>query len=461
MHELSQGAGFVRWFEDYGYGYYHADTTPLYIVAVRDYVRASGDAAFAKDFWPSMRKAYDYCASTDEDGDGLMDNTKAGVGAVETGALRRRDVLTDVYLGTVWTEAAGAMRDLARIADPAFAATAAGRGREGARVDQPPVPRQREPPDQLRDHEGRQGPGRADRLAGVRHLARRVRSRRSRASTGMLDQLSRAGLGTDWGVRMLSNESTLYQPLSYNNGATWPFLTGWAALALYHGRAGRVGLAVSRRAGGPHVPRGPRLRDGTAVGRPAAFGGRGGPASALRHDRLRLDRHARDGRPAGNRHTGLRLSPQLPAGWSFLRVKNLRWRDARGTLEMRRARDGSLSYSVTSTKGTLPVELTPILPPASADGSRPRPAAPARQRDRPSHGVARHRSRAGAGAADARRRAAAAAHRRHACRGRRLHGAPAGTEARPDLPRAPRRAVRGDGHRGRTRGGTGRPRQDD
>ncbi len=45
MHELSQGAGFIRWFEDYGYGYYHADTTPLYIVAVRDYVRASGDAA--------------------------------------------------------------------------------------------------------------------------------------------------------------------------------------------------------------------------------------------------------------------------------------------------------------------------------------------------------------------------------------------------------------------------------
>jgi protoheme IX farnesyltransferase len=41
-----------------------------------------------------MRKAYDYCAATDEDGDGLMDNTKAGLAAVETGTLRRRDVLT-------------------------------------------------------------------------------------------------------------------------------------------------------------------------------------------------------------------------------------------------------------------------------------------------------------------------------------------------------------------------------
>ncbi len=184
MHELSQGAGFIRWFEDYGYGYYHADTTPLYIVAVRDYVRASGDAAFARDFWPSMRRAYDYCASTDEDGDGLMDNTKAGVGAVETGALRRRDVLTDVYLGTVWTEAAG--RDGRSRADRRTGVHdhAAGRGRKSPRVNQPPVPRQREPPDQLRDHEGRQGPGRTDGVAGVRHLARRVRPRASPESKG-------------------------------------------------------------------------------------------------------------------------------------------------------------------------------------------------------------------------------------------------------------------------------------
>ncbi|HSK08925.1 MAG TPA: hypothetical protein VK911_05070, partial [Vicinamibacterales bacterium] len=65
MHELSQGAGYIRWFEDYPYGYYHADTTPLYIISVRDYVRATGDAAFAASYWPSMRKAWDYCVSTD------------------------------------------------------------------------------------------------------------------------------------------------------------------------------------------------------------------------------------------------------------------------------------------------------------------------------------------------------------------------------------------------------------
>src|SRR5437660_9970554 len=82
-HEIAPGAAYIRWFEEFPYAYYHADTTPLCITAVRDYVRASGDAAFAKESWPSVRKAYDYCAAADEDGDGLMDNTKAGVAAVE------------------------------------------------------------------------------------------------------------------------------------------------------------------------------------------------------------------------------------------------------------------------------------------------------------------------------------------------------------------------------------------
>jgi len=219
MHELSQGAGFIRWFEDYPYGYYHADTTPLYIIAVRDYVRASGDAAFAKDFWPSMRKAYDFCASTDEDGDGLMDNTKAGLAAVETGALRSRDVLTDVFLGTVWTEAAGAMRDLARIADPSFADTADAAAKKArASINR-----------RFLDDANRRinfavmkgGEGQAEQTVWPAFgIWRGVFDPGHAAVAGMLDQLAGSGLGTDWGARMLSKESTLYEPLSYNNGAS-------------------------------------------------------------------------------------------------------------------------------------------------------------------------------------------------------------------------------------------------
>ena len=374
MHELSQGAGFIRWFEDYGYGYYHADTTPLYIVAVRDYVRASGDAAFARDFWPSVRKAYEYCAGTDEDGDGLMDNTKAGVGAVETGALRRRDVLTDVYLGTVWTEAAGAMRDLARIADPAFvtvAQTAADKAHASINRRFPDNANRRINFAIMRD-----GKGQAEQTVWPAFgIWRGVFDLAQPGVEGMLDQLARAGLGTDWGARMLSNESKLYEPLSYNNGATWPFLTGWAALALYTGGRGAPAwqyldaLAdltfLESRGYMPELLSGDLLRTVDAAVPHQLFATTGFVSTAMRG---MVGLQETDG--------GLRLSPQLPPGWSFLRVKNLRWRDARGTLEIRRGADGGLTYAVTSTKGTLPVQLSPVLPP----GAQPKPAAPARAR---------------------------------------------------------------------------------
>jgi len=59
-HEISQGANFVNWFKDYPYPYASADATPLYIIAVNDYVVNSGDTAFAKEKWASLWKAYQF-----------------------------------------------------------------------------------------------------------------------------------------------------------------------------------------------------------------------------------------------------------------------------------------------------------------------------------------------------------------------------------------------------------------
>ena len=53
-HEISQGANFVPWFTDYPYPYASADATPLYIIAMNDYVVSSGDVAFAREKWDSL-----------------------------------------------------------------------------------------------------------------------------------------------------------------------------------------------------------------------------------------------------------------------------------------------------------------------------------------------------------------------------------------------------------------------
>jgi glycogen debranching enzyme len=364
MHELSQGAGFIRWFEDYPYGYYHGDTTPLYIVAVRDYVRASGDAALAKDYWPSVRRAYDYCVSTDEDGDGLMDNTRAGLAAVETGKLRSRNVLTDVFLGSVWTEAAAATADLARIVDPSFVATADSAAQQArASLNR-----------RFLDDANRRinfaimkdGQGQAEQTVWPAFgVWRGVFDPGHAAVAGTLDQLAGAGLGTDWGARMLSRESALYEPLSYNNGASWPFLTGWAALALFKG--GRPDAAwqyldalaeltfLEGRGFVPELLSGDRLRSIDAAVPHQLFATTGFVSGVMRG-------------LVGLEETdqGLKLSPVLPPGWDFLVVKNLRWRDGRATLEIRRDPRGALSFHVTETKAPgVPVTLDPPRPPGS------------------------------------------------------------------------------------------------
>jgi hypothetical protein len=50
----------------------------------------------------------------------------------------------------------------------------------------------------------------------------------------MLDRIGGAEISTDWGARILSNQSLVYDPLSYHYGSVWPLFTGWASMAAYN-----------------------------------------------------------------------------------------------------------------------------------------------------------------------------------------------------------------------------------
>jgi glycogen debranching enzyme len=390
MHELSQGAGYIRWFEEYPYGYYHADTTPLYIIAVSDFVKVSGDVEMARDFWPSIRKAYEYCASTDEDGDGLMDNTKAGLAAVETGTLRSRDVLTDVFLGAVWTEAAGAAADLASLADPSFVASAR------AAADRARVSLNRRFLDDTNRRVNfavmKDGKGQAELTVWPAFgIWRGVFDTSRPAVAGMLDELARAGVGTDWGARMLSQQSKLYEPLSYNNGAVWPFLTEFAALALYANHRSPAAWAyldgttdltfLEGRGYIPELFSGDRLRSIDAAV-PHQLFATTGFVSTLMRGLLGLALAPAPARgqsgalaePAPGAR--LRLAPQPPPGWQFLRVKNLRWRQAIFDFSLERDREG-MTLRVAPRNGRVPLDLEITLPP----GAEPLPSKGPRKTD--------------------------------------------------------------------------------
>jgi hypothetical protein len=228
-HELSQAAGYIDWFKDYPYGYIHGDTTPYYIAAFYEYYLWNGDREFLKAGWPSLRRAYDWCLTTDADGDGLMDNSKAGLGALEFGSLT--GIQTDIYLAAVWTRAAYGMAELARaMGEEKLAFRAAADHKKAlAALETKFGDAETGQYSYAFNKEGKLvkelTPWCAYPL--IWNLGSQERAGKT------LEKLSASDLTTDWGVRILSAKSSLYEPLNYNYGAVWPFLTGIVALAHY------------------------------------------------------------------------------------------------------------------------------------------------------------------------------------------------------------------------------------
>ncbi len=237
MHELSQAGGLIPWFEEYPYAYIHGDITPFYIVQMADYLRASGDLTFVRASWESLLKAYRWCLGCDEDGDGLMDNSKAGLGAAEVGSLRQ-NIRTDIYVAGLWVKALEAMELLAqKLGKQAVARDARARH---AKALQALHTRFINAEKGLINFAIAKDGSANDEVTSWPAVPLLFGLFSPQAAAPMLDRFASAELSTDWGTRMLSNQSAAYEPLSYNNGAVWPFLTGYVSMAEY-----RYGRAVS------------------------------------------------------------------------------------------------------------------------------------------------------------------------------------------------------------------------
>jgi hypothetical protein len=227
-HEIAQSATFVPWFKDFPYPYASADATPLFIIATEDYVTQSGDVAFARETWDRLWKAYQFLRST-YDNNGFARNAGVGHGWVEGGPLL--PVETEYYQSALGTEALRALSHLARVLgkddieknlaaefelrksalDQAFWISekktyAFALDRKNSPMDEPTVlatvPMWFELPPA--DH-----------------------------ANDMITRLADADHETDWGMRIISSHSKLYDPAGYHYGSVWPLFTGWASVGEY------------------------------------------------------------------------------------------------------------------------------------------------------------------------------------------------------------------------------------
>jgi len=236
-HEISQSASLVDWFQQFPYGYASADATPLFVIAMRDYVQASGDTAFAREMWPRLEKALAFLRST-LDVDGFPKNYGVGHGWVEGGPLL--PVRVELYQAGCYVEALRALAKLAVLTDHPDVA---------AQLEQPYKTARAKIEERFwlpQAHEyafaiGTDGkPVRQPTVLATVPMWFDVLDERHAQS--MIERLSGEDHASDWGMRILSSHSAAYGPAGYHFGSVWPLFTGWASVGEFQEHAAAPAL---------------------------------------------------------------------------------------------------------------------------------------------------------------------------------------------------------------------------
>jgi glycogen debranching enzyme len=379
-HEISQSASLIPWFTDYEFPWASADATPLYVIAHADYWRATGDTEFLKANWDSILKAYRFSEATDTDGNGLIENTKFGHGWVEGGPLR--PVHEEIYMQGLWIEASRSMAEIARVLNDAGVVSRAEASAEETRAAMEHTYwltdrgfyafGTRQQPT-LETPEAEPGPNRAARQSRMEELSkarlidedtvlpavplwwRTVLDERAQAE---IDHLGSGRMATDWGARIISGESKLYDPLSYHFGSVWPLFTGWASMGAY-------------RYGRPHVGYQALMANAlltyvNALGYVTELlsGDFNAPFGRSSHHQVWSE--AMVITPALRGLLGIEINaggkelhfaPQLPANWNEVEARNIAAGDARYDLKLVRAA-GRLTITITQRHPAKPSALS-------------------------------------------------------------------------------------------------------
>jgi len=229
MHEYSQTADLVDW-KSTPYFYAAADSSPLFVMAMEDYVSSSGDLAFLRRHWEAVKRAYAFTRA--HESGGIYENSE-GSGWVESWPQGMPH--QEIYLAALDQQSADAMSRLAALLNDEPSATEA---RRKAGVIRGKLESEYYAAAEKFYAFSRNADGSLDHTAtifpSVAWWTGRLALPRADA---MLGRWASSEFSTDWGTRDISQRTSFYDPISYHQGSIWPLFTGWVSLAEY--RAGR------------------------------------------------------------------------------------------------------------------------------------------------------------------------------------------------------------------------------
>jgi glycogen debranching enzyme len=356
-HEIPQSATLVPWFETYPYGYAAADATPLFLIAMDDYVQRSGDLTFAKDKWDRISRAYAFLAST-SDVNGFSQNAGVGHGWVESGPLV--PVRTEIYETALGIEALRAMSRLERLLG------------KTAEANETERKFQREenllnelfwaPAKHSFAFALDQNNQRVDETTVLPAVPMWFRLLDPDKAHEMIAHLAAPDMQTDWGMRIVSSLWQGYASEGYHFGSVWPLFTGWASVGEYRYHRdldafanlranallaldGSPGHVTEVLAGDYYEP--------LATSTPQQIWSAAMIVAPLLEGLFGLQTNATTNE--------ISLAPHLPAGWGSFRIGNMHAGSAIVTLRFRKSANGmELEVSRTGT-GKCVLDFSPAL----------------------------------------------------------------------------------------------------
>ena len=238
MHERSQTAQNTNW-EALPYQYAAADATPLFLLAMDDYVRSSGDTEFLQRYADAVRKAWQFEITHDSNGDGIYDNAQ-GTGWVESwkGVYPQQEI----YLALLDEQASTAMSHLAReLKQPEAATQAEQRALRIRGTIQSEYFSSQD--DRYAFSHNKEGNDGTDTI--FPSIAWWTDAKGLDHGEASLRAWASHRFDTDWGTRSVAEDDPRFDPMSYHEGSVWPLFTGWTALAEYLGGHPLAGYAMT------------------------------------------------------------------------------------------------------------------------------------------------------------------------------------------------------------------------
>jgi glycogen debranching enzyme len=205
-----------------------ADATPLYIVLAGKYFRHTNDTAFLRKTWPNVKRAIQFCFSTDTDQDHLIENTNVGHGWVEGGELYGSHAT--IYMAGAWGAAMNEAANMARFMKDVESESYHLEAGEQQKIinnsfwsDQQQFFSYGMNKDGTFRHE--------QTILPTVPIYFRMADREK--SSLALKNIAGNAFTTNWGARILREDSPWFKPTGYHYGSVWPLFTGWASLAEY------------------------------------------------------------------------------------------------------------------------------------------------------------------------------------------------------------------------------------